>query len=159
RPRGAARCGEAPRRGRLRGGVLRCPQTGRRGSRRPSHRTPAVARRRRRSKAAARRRSSWHHQPNMTEKIAVIGLGYVGLPVALAFASKFPGTLGFDIHAEKVEELKRGYDRNHEQPKEVLQSTSLLMTSDPHDLAGCTFFVVAVPTPVDENNVPDLSPV
>jgi UDP-N-acetyl-D-galactosamine dehydrogenase len=95
----------------------------------------------------------------MKEKIAVIGLGYVGLPVALAFARKFPGTVGFDIHSEKVEELRRGHDRNHEQPKEVLESTSLTMTSDPKDLAGTTFYVVAVPTPVDENNVPDLTPV
>ena len=95
----------------------------------------------------------------MTEKIAVIGLGYVGLPVALAFARKFAGTVGFDVHAEKVSELKRGFDRNHEQTKETLDSTPLAMTSDPADLAGCTFFVVAVPTPVDENNVPDLTPV
>jgi UDP-N-acetyl-D-glucosamine/UDP-N-acetyl-D-galactosamine dehydrogenase len=95
----------------------------------------------------------------MKEKIAVIGLGYVGLPVALAFARKFPGTVGFDIHAEKVKELLAGYDRNKEQPAASLQSTSLEMTSDPDDLKACTFFVVAVPTPVDRNNVPDLSPV
>jgi UDP-N-acetyl-D-galactosamine dehydrogenase len=95
----------------------------------------------------------------MSEKIAVIGLGYVGLPVALAFARKFPRTVGFDIHAEKVKELLAGYDRNHEQPAASLQSTSLEMTSDPDDLKACTFFVVAVPTPVDRNNVPDLSPV
>ena len=95
----------------------------------------------------------------MSERIAVIGLGYVGLPVALAFARKFPGTVGFDIHREKVEELRRGHDRNDEQPKEVLQATTLKMTSDVADMKGCTFFVVAVPTPVDDNNVPDLSPV
>jgi UDP-N-acetyl-D-galactosamine dehydrogenase len=95
----------------------------------------------------------------MAERIAVIGLGYVGLPVALAFARRFPGTVGFDIHREKVEELKRGHDRNHEQPASVLQSTTLKMTSDPNDLKSCTFFVVAVPTPVDHNNVPDLTPV
>ena len=95
----------------------------------------------------------------MNEKIAVIGLGYVGLPVALAFAKKFPGTVGFDIHAEKVAELTRGHDRNGEVPADVLQGTPLKMTSDPKDLAGVTFFVVAVPTPVDQNNVPDLTPV
>ena len=50
----------------------------------------------------------------MQERIAVIGLGYVGLPVALAFARKFPGTVGFDVNEEKVEELRRGYDRNQE---------------------------------------------
>jgi UDP-N-acetyl-D-galactosamine dehydrogenase len=95
----------------------------------------------------------------MTEKIAVIGLGYVGLPVALAFARKFDDVVGFDIHREKVDELRRGFDRNHEQAAEVLKSTKLRMTSDPKDLEGRTFFVVAVPTPVDENNVPDLTPV
>jgi UDP-N-acetyl-D-galactosamine dehydrogenase len=95
----------------------------------------------------------------MNERIAVIGLGYVGLPVALAFARRFPGTVGFDIHRDKVSELRRGVDRNHEQPTEVLLATSLQMTSDEADLKGCTFFVVAVPTPVDQNNVPDLTPV
>jgi UDP-N-acetyl-D-galactosamine dehydrogenase len=95
----------------------------------------------------------------MNERIAVVGLGYVGLPVALAFARKFPNTIGFDIHSEKVAELVRGFDRNHEQSAEVLKATTLKMTSNPRDLAGCTFFVVAVPTPVDRNNVPDLTPV
>ena len=95
----------------------------------------------------------------MQEKIAVIGLGYVGLPVALAFARKFPGTVGFDIHAEKVAELCAGHDRNGEVPREVLENTPLAMTSKLEDLRGATFFVVAVPTPVDENNVPDLTPV
>ena len=95
----------------------------------------------------------------MSERIAVIGLGYVGLPVALAFARKFPGTVGFDVHREKVQELQRGFDRNDEQPAEVLRATPLKITSDPGDLAGCTLFVVAVPTPVDANNVPDLGPV
>ncbi len=95
----------------------------------------------------------------MKERIAVVGLGYVGLPVALAFARKFPGTVGFDIHREKVEELQRGHDRNHEHSFDVLKATDLRMTSDPSDLKGCSFFVVAVPTPVDDNNVPDLTPI
>lgn len=95
----------------------------------------------------------------MSERVCVIGLGYVGLPVALAFARKFPGTVGFDIHREKVDELRRGYDRNHEVSEEVLTKSTLRMTSDPKDLEGVTFFVVAVPTPVDKNNVPDLTPV
>src|SRR5688572_9851672 len=95
----------------------------------------------------------------MSERIAVIGLGYVGLPVALAFARRFEGVVGFDIHKEKVDELCRGYDRNKEISAEILKSTKLQMTSDPKALDGITFFVVAVPTPVDENNVPDLTPV
>ncbi len=95
----------------------------------------------------------------MSERIAVIGLGYVGLPVALGFARKFDDVVGFDIHEEKVSELKRGHDRNTEVPAEVLTASKLRMTSDQKDLAGRTFFVVAVPTPVDQNNVPDLTPV
>ncbi len=95
----------------------------------------------------------------MKETLAIVGLGYVGLPVALGFARKFPDVVGFDIHREKVEELKRGYDRNHEVPEEELRSSKLRMTSDPADLKGRSFFVVAVPTPVDHNNVPDLTPV
>jgi UDP-N-acetyl-D-galactosamine dehydrogenase len=94
----------------------------------------------------------------MAERVAVIGLGYVGLPVALAFARKFPGTVGFDLLPERAQELRRGYDRNHEQSAEVLAATTLHVTSDPEDLRSATFFVVAVPTPVDPNNVPDLTP-
>ena len=94
----------------------------------------------------------------MSETIAVIGLGYVGLPVALAFAKKF-SAVGFDIDAAKVKELVGGYDRNHEVPEDVLKGTALKMTSDTADLAKVTFWVIAVPTPVDENNVPDLTPV
>ncbi|HEX3345586.1 MAG TPA: Vi polysaccharide biosynthesis UDP-N-acetylglucosamine C-6 dehydrogenase TviB, partial [Polyangiaceae bacterium] len=64
----------------------------------------------------------------MSERIAVIGLGYVGLPVALAFARRFPGTVGFDIHREKIDELRRGFDRNVEQSEAVLKATPLKMT-------------------------------
>jgi len=95
----------------------------------------------------------------MSEKIAVLGLGYVGLPVALAFARKFPGTVGFDVDVAKVKELARGYDRNGETPEAVLKSTPLTVTSDLDAIKDATFYVVAVPTPVDENNVPDLGPV
>jgi UDP-N-acetyl-D-galactosamine dehydrogenase len=95
----------------------------------------------------------------MSETIAILGLGYVGLPVALAFARKFPGTVGFDVDVAKVKELARGFDRNGEVSKEVLESSKLVISSELQDLAKATFFVVAVPTPVDENNVPDLRPV
>ena len=94
----------------------------------------------------------------MSENIAVIGLGYVGLPVALAFAKKFQ-TVGFDVDVAKVKELVGGYDRNHEVAESVLKGTALKMTADPLHLATVTFWVIAVPTPVDENNVPDLTPV
>jgi UDP-N-acetyl-D-galactosamine dehydrogenase len=95
----------------------------------------------------------------MEERVAIIGLGYVGLPVALAFAKKFPNAVGFDIHAEKVAELARGFDRNLEVPEQELKSSTMKFTCNPADLKGCTFFVVAVPTPVDENHLPDLTPV
>jgi UDP-N-acetyl-D-glucosamine/UDP-N-acetyl-D-galactosamine dehydrogenase len=95
----------------------------------------------------------------MQERIAVIGLGYVGLPVALGFARKFPGAIGFDVNKEKVAELRRGYDRNQETPEAELKESKLTITSDIADLKDVTFFVVAVPTPVDHNNVPDLTPV
>ncbi|MDP2276270.1 MAG: nucleotide sugar dehydrogenase [Archangium sp.] len=95
----------------------------------------------------------------MSERVAIIGLGYVGLPVALAFARKFPGSIGFDINVAKVKELRAGFDRTGEVPKEVLQASSLEMTWDPEALKKATFFVVAVPTPVDSTNRPDLTPV
>ncbi|MBL8909647.1 MAG: nucleotide sugar dehydrogenase [Archangium sp.] len=95
----------------------------------------------------------------MSERVAVIGLGYVGLPVALAFARKFPGTIGFDINVEKVKELRSGFDRTGEISKEILTDSKLEMTWESDVLKQATFFVVAVPTPVDLNNRPDLTPV
>ncbi len=94
----------------------------------------------------------------MKEKISVIGLGYVGLPVALAFARKFPHTVGFDINCSRIEELRKGHDRNNETPSSVLLDTALELSCDPNDLATTTMFVVAVPTPVDEGHIPDFSP-
>jgi UDP-N-acetyl-D-galactosamine dehydrogenase len=95
----------------------------------------------------------------MEEKVGVVGLGYVGLPVALAFARHFAGTVGFDIDDRRVEELRHGLDRNGDQDQKALQGTTLRVTSDAEELRGCTFFVLAVPTPVDQENRPDLSPV
>jgi UDP-N-acetyl-D-galactosamine dehydrogenase len=91
------------------------------------------------------------------ERVGVLGLGYVGLPVALAFARRFPGTVGFDIDGLRVDELRRGVDRNREEAPDALRATTLDLTADPSRLRGCTLFVVAVPTPVDGHNVPDLS--
>jgi UDP-N-acetyl-D-galactosamine dehydrogenase len=93
------------------------------------------------------------------EKVAVIGLGYVGLPVALAFARKFPGTVGFDINRARVEALRRGEDATGEADPADLAATTLHVTADLDDLRGCTFFVVAVPTPIDAHRRPDLTPV
>ncbi len=92
------------------------------------------------------------------EKIAVIGLGYVGLPVALSFGRKLP-TVGFDIRQRRVDELKKGHDETLEVTGEQLTgATKLEMTADPARLADCTFYIVAVPTPIDGNNRPDLGP-
>lgn len=93
----------------------------------------------------------------MAEKIAVIGLGYVGLPVALAFARKFRGAIGFDISMPRVEALRRGEDWTGESDREALLQSSIHFTDDPEDLRAATFIVVAVPTPVDANRQPDLS--
>jgi len=92
-------------------------------------------------------------------RIAVVGLGYVGLPLALELAKHFPGTLGFDIHEAKVADLRNGVDRTHEVAPGALRETTLAMTSRLEDLRGTDFFIVAVPTPVDGWNRPDLSPV
>ncbi len=92
------------------------------------------------------------------EKIAVIGLGYVGLPVALSFGRKLP-TVGFDIRQRRIDELKKGHDETLEVTDEQLKgATKLEMTADPARLADCTFYIVAVPTPIDINNRPDLGP-
>ena len=91
-------------------------------------------------------------------RIVVVGLGYVGLPLALELAKKFPGTVGFDIHAAKVAELKAGVDRTREVDPEALKATALKMTADLEDLRGADFFIVAVPTPIDGWNRPDLTP-
>lgn len=92
------------------------------------------------------------------EKIAVIGLGYVGLPVAVAAAGAFEGVTGFDISEPRVEELRRGHDRTGEIDAGTLARTSLVFTTCPDDLADATFFIVTVPTPIDAANRPDLTP-
>jgi UDP-N-acetyl-D-glucosamine/UDP-N-acetyl-D-galactosamine dehydrogenase len=92
------------------------------------------------------------------EKIAVIGLGYVGLPVAISFGKKLP-TVGFDIRQRRVDELKKGHDDTREVTGDQLASAKQLeLTADPARLADCTFYIVAVPTPIDANNRPDLGP-
>ena len=95
--------------------------------------------------------------PLAQERIAVIGLGYVGLPVALAFARKLP-TVGFDIRQRRVDELRRGHDETAEVTGDDLRASSIELTADPERLRACTFFIVAVPTPIDGNNRPDLGP-
>ena len=88
-------------------------------------------------------------------RIAVVGLGYVGLPLAVALAEHFE-VVGFDIDSRRVEELNRGFDRTREVAGERLASTPLKITEDPTGAAACDVFIVTVPTPVDEAKRPDL---
>jgi len=95
----------------------------------------------------------------MTNKriISVVGLGYVGLPVAVAFG-KVKKTVGFDINARRIEELKTGHDRTGEVSPEELKAADILYTDKIDELKLADFHIVAVPTPVDEANQPDLTP-
>lgn len=100
------------------------------------------------------------------KKIGIVGLGYVGLPLAVEFAKKFP-TVGFDINQTRVDELNSGVDNTLEVEDELLQSVlasdladqnGLLNTTDTSELANCNVFIVTVPTPTDKNNRPVLTP-
>jgi UDP-N-acetyl-D-galactosamine dehydrogenase len=90
-------------------------------------------------------------------QVAVIGLGYVGLPIALAFAKKIK-VIGFDINAQRVEMMKKGIDPSQELSKKEFANSDILFTSKLEDLKKARFFIVAVPTPIDEHNLPDLKP-
>ncbi len=91
-------------------------------------------------------------------KIAVIGLGYVGLPLAVEFGKKVP-VIGFDIQQKRIEELQSGQDHTLEvSPEELQQATQLSYSANLDDLKSCNFFIVTVPTPVDHVNRPDLTP-
>jgi UDP-N-acetyl-D-galactosamine dehydrogenase len=90
--------------------------------------------------------------------IVVIGLGYVGLPLAVALARKFK-VVGFDIDETRVAELREGQDRTHEVDGDALRASSLATTSDPRECAGADVYIVTVPTPVDQANRPDLGAV
>ena len=95
---------------------------------------------------------------NKEKKIAVIGLGYVGLPLALEFAKKF-SVIGFDINQERVDMMKNRIDPSEELEAEAFDNKDILFTTNTEDLRDAHFFIVAVPTPVDEHKVPNLRPV
>lgn len=91
-------------------------------------------------------------------RIAIIGLGYVGLPLAVEFSRKYP-VIGFDIREERIRELRNGIDATREVTgDELRQAGSLTYSSDPGELAGCNVIIIAVPTPIDVNKRPDLGP-
>ncbi len=89
-------------------------------------------------------------------KIALVGLGYVGLPIAVAFGNK-RSVVGFDISTEKIAELRSGIDRTGEVAAEDLKSTQVDYTADPEQLRQCDFIIVAVPTPITESLIPDFT--
>ncbi|HEV8287100.1 MAG TPA: nucleotide sugar dehydrogenase [Chitinophagaceae bacterium] len=92
------------------------------------------------------------------KKLAVVGLGYVGLPIALEFAKKL-SVIGFDINAKRIELMKQGIDPSNELDKESFEDSDIVFTDSLDVLRDANFFIVAVPTPVDEHNVPDLIPI
>ena len=93
-----------------------------------------------------------------TAHIAVIGLGYVGLPLAAEFGKKYK-TVGFDINAMRIDELKQGRDHTREMsPEELAEAVSLQYTSNSADIADCNIYIVTVPTPIDTHKRPDLTP-
>lgn len=102
----------------------------------------------------------------MDIKIGIIGLGYVGLPLARLFATKYP-VVGFDINQNRVDELNRGIDFTLEVSKELLQNVivdkpleknGLFCSTNSDDIKNCNYYIITVPTPVDKNNRPDLTP-
>ena len=94
----------------------------------------------------------------MNPSIAIIGLGYVGFPLAVEFGKLYP-TLGFDIDSSRIAELQSGFDRTQEvSAAQLAESIQLRFSSQDADLAACNTFIVTVPTPIDHFKKPDLSP-
>jgi UDP-N-acetyl-D-glucosamine/UDP-N-acetyl-D-galactosamine dehydrogenase len=93
----------------------------------------------------------------MNVKIGIIGLGYVGLPLAVEFGKKFE-VVGFDINATRIDELQRGFDRTREVESENLKPKGISYSHQAEDLKSCNFFIITVPTPITESKQPDLVP-
>ena len=89
--------------------------------------------------------------------IAVIGQGYVGLPLAIAFGKKYP-TIGFDINLSRIDDLKNGIDHTNEaSPQQLTSASKLTFSSSINDIKECNIYIVTVPTPIDEFKTPDLT--
>ncbi len=95
---------------------------------------------------------------NKQDKIAVVGLGYVGLPLAVHLSKHF-NVVGFDLKFDRIKELRSGKDRTLEVTENALQQANVSYTNIPEDLASCRLIIIAVPTPIDEYRIPDLRPV
>ena len=91
--------------------------------------------------------------------LALVGLGYVGMPIAVAFANKGLNVIGYDLNQAKIELYKSGIDPTKEVGDDAIKTTTVQFTSDEADLRSAEFFIVAVPTPINTDHTPDLSPV
>ena len=96
---------------------------------------------------------------NGKKKLSVLGLGYVGLPIAIAFAKKLPGVIGYDVNNYKIQTYKNGTDPTNEIGDEAIRGTAIEFTSDESRLKEAYFHIVAVPTPINTDKTPDLFPV
>ena len=96
---------------------------------------------------------------NKQEKLSLVGLGYVGMPIAVAFANKGIDVIGFDLNKAKIELYKNGVDPTKEVGDEAIKNSTVFFTSDEADLKKAKIHIVAVPTPVNTDHTPDLTPV
>ena len=96
---------------------------------------------------------------NKEEKLSLVGLGYVGMPIAVAFAKKGVEVIGFDLNKAKIELYKNGVDPTKEVGDEAIKNSTVFFTSDERDLQKAKFHIVAVPTPVNTDHTPDLTPI
>ncbi len=94
---------------------------------------------------------------DQNNKLAVIGLGYVGLPIALEFAKKIE-VIGFDINAARIAQMQQGQDPSRELDSSAFQNCNITFTNELEVLKQAQFYIVAVPTPIDSSNLPDLKP-
>lgn len=96
---------------------------------------------------------------NQETAVSVVGLGYVGMPLAVAFAGKGVNVIGFDINSHRIEQYRSGIDPTHEVGDNAVKNSSVRFTSDENDLQNALFHIVAVPTPINQDHTPDLIPV
>jgi UDP-N-acetyl-D-galactosamine dehydrogenase len=94
---------------------------------------------------------------NKEKKIAVVGLGYVGLPLSV-YLSRYFNVIGFDIKNRRIKELQEGIDRTQEVDSERLKQADLTFSDDPESLGSCAIIIIAVPTPIDDARIPDMGP-
>ena len=107
------------------------------------------------SPADADRTATVAHAEATTMRVAVVGLGYVGLPLAVALAKRFD-TIGLDIDTRRIDELAGGHDRTGEIDRDRLEASELALLASPERCPPCDFYIVTVPTPIDGANRPDL---